>query len=142
MTHSSKLPSQVVGNIGMYYASYRLSLLGWNAMPTARNARGIDILAYDSTCRVKLGIQVKTLSGSPPVPVGTSLEKVMGDFWIVVTRAVEPDPVCYILLPEEVLYLASKSGKASHPSYWINRRDYDQDRYREAWRRIGRGDGM
>ena len=40
---------QVVGNIGMYYAAYRLSLMGWNVMPTSRNAKGIDLLAYDAT---------------------------------------------------------------------------------------------
>ena len=33
--------AQVVGNIGMYYAAYRLSQQGWNVMPTARNARGV-----------------------------------------------------------------------------------------------------
>jgi hypothetical protein len=36
--------AQVVGNIGMYYAAYRLSQQGWNVMPTARNARGVDLL--------------------------------------------------------------------------------------------------
>ena len=40
-----KLDAQIVGNAGLYYASYRLSLLGWNAMPTSRNARGIDVIA-------------------------------------------------------------------------------------------------
>ena len=35
---------QYVGNIGMYFAAYRLSLMGWNVMPTSRNARGIDLL--------------------------------------------------------------------------------------------------
>ena len=39
--------NQVVGNIGMYYAAYRLSQQGWNVMPTARNARGVDLLVYD-----------------------------------------------------------------------------------------------
>jgi hypothetical protein len=34
--------AQVIGNIGMYYAAYRLSQQGWNVMPTARNARGVD----------------------------------------------------------------------------------------------------
>ena len=28
----------------MYYACYHLSKLGWNVMPTARNAKGIDII--------------------------------------------------------------------------------------------------
>jgi len=45
----------VVGNIGMYFAAYRLSLLGWNVMPTSRNARGIDLLAYDAdSLRIKM----------------------------------------------------------------------------------------
>jgi hypothetical protein len=38
--------NQVVGNIGMYYAAYRLSQQGWNVMPTSRNARGVDMLIY------------------------------------------------------------------------------------------------
>jgi hypothetical protein len=42
------LPNQAVGNVGLYYVCYRLSCLGWNVMPTARNARGVDILIYRS----------------------------------------------------------------------------------------------
>ena len=36
--------NQMVGNIGLFYTCYRLSRLGWNAMPTSRNARGVDII--------------------------------------------------------------------------------------------------
>ena len=64
--------TQVVGNIGMYFAAYRLSLMGWNVMPTSRNARGIDLLAYSTGADRYLGIQVKALSKlKPPVPVCT-----------------------------------------------------------------------
>jgi len=38
----AKKDNQVTGNVGLYYVCYRLSRMGWNAMPTARNARGID----------------------------------------------------------------------------------------------------
>src|SRR5689334_2198993 len=31
------LNPQLTGNVGLYYCCYRLSLLGWNVMPTARN---------------------------------------------------------------------------------------------------------
>lgn len=50
---------QIIGNAGMYYVCYLLSQKGWNAMPTARNAKGIDIVAYseDGKC---ITIQVKT----------------------------------------------------------------------------------
>ena len=36
--------TQVVGNIGMYFAAYRLSLMGWNLMPISRKPRGVDLL--------------------------------------------------------------------------------------------------
>jgi hypothetical protein len=36
-----ELNNQVVGNVGLFYVCYRLSRLGWNVMPTARNARGV-----------------------------------------------------------------------------------------------------
>ena len=34
-----KLEAQIVGNIGLYYVSYRQSQLGWNVMLTARTGR-------------------------------------------------------------------------------------------------------
>jgi len=40
------LPEHAVGNVGLYYVCSRLSCLGWNVMPTARNARGVDSLIY------------------------------------------------------------------------------------------------
>ena len=69
---SPPLPAAVVGNVGMYYACYKLSLLGWNVMPTARNAKGIDIVAYNQSGKKMIGIQVKTLSRKSAVPLGLS----------------------------------------------------------------------
>ena len=65
-----KLDSQVVGNAGLYFTCYHLSLLGWNAMPTARNARGIDIVAYSRDGKRYLGLQVKSLSKRSGYPSG------------------------------------------------------------------------
>ena len=39
-----KRPLKIVGNIGLSYACFKLSELGWNVMPTSRNARGIDVV--------------------------------------------------------------------------------------------------
>ena len=72
------LSPQVTGNVGLYYYCYKLSLLGWNVMPTSRNARGIDIIAYSADASRFVGIQVKALSKRNPVPLGPSLDKVMG----------------------------------------------------------------
>lgn len=46
-----KLDSQITGNTGLYYTCYKLSRMGWNVMPTARNARGIDSVAYNRESR-------------------------------------------------------------------------------------------
>ena len=81
-----KRDNQVTGNIGLYYVCYQLSKHGWNVMPTARNARGIDIVAYPSDVNAGryVGIQVKTLS--KPQDVGMSEEGLRhnGTIWFVV----------------------------------------------------------
>jgi hypothetical protein len=76
----------VTGSAGMYFAAYRLSQMGWNVMPTARNARGIDLLAYDATAIHYLGIQVKALSKTR----------------IIVSKIATDAPECFIMTPEEV----------------------------------------
>ena len=131
--------THVVGNIGMYFAAYRLSLMGWNVMPTSRNARGIDLLAYATDSRY-LGIQVKTLSLRNPVPLGGSIDRFMGDWWIIVTK-IATKPECFIMKPDEVRRLASRTKEAAQVSYWLPPNRYDTDEFREAWDRIGRGDG-
>ncbi len=62
-----KWDPQLTGNVGLYHCCYRLSLLGWNAMPTARNARGVDIIAYNQDASRFIGVQVKSLSRRNPV---------------------------------------------------------------------------
>ncbi len=131
-----KRDPQIVGNIGLFYVCYKLSLLGWNAMPTARNARGVDIIAYNKDCSEKVGIQVKALSKRNPVPLGTSLDKIMGDYWIIINN-VAGEPNAFILDPEEVRGLAHQGEKDGRVSYWLQPPAYDTDQFREAWDRIG-----
>ncbi|RMF41829.1 MAG: hypothetical protein D6753_08935 [Planctomycetota bacterium] len=134
-----KLDPQITGNVGLYYCCYHLSLLGWNVMPTARNARGVDIVAYNRDASHLIGVQVKALSKRNPVPLGTSLDKVMGDYWVIVNK-VATEPSAFVLLPTEVRQLAHRGEKAGRVSYWLQPPSYDQDAYRDAWDRIGRGD--
>jgi hypothetical protein len=134
------MANQVIGNIGMYYAAFKLSQMGWNVMPTARNARGIDLIAYDSTGRKFKGIQVKALSKQDPVPLGSSTETMMGDWWIVLNKVTAGNPQCFILKPEEVKDRAHKGEKNGKVSYWLQRKNYEVDEYRERWDRIGQGD--
>ncbi|MBW1728622.1 MAG: hypothetical protein JRJ62_13835 [Deltaproteobacteria bacterium] len=133
-----KLDAQVTGNIGLYYTCYRLSRMGWNVMPTARNARGIDIIAYNRKGTEFIGIQVKTLSKRNPVPLGSTLEKIMGDYWIIVNN-VSKEPNAFILLPDEVKSLAHRGEKEGRVSYWLQPASYDNEQFKEAWHRIGYG---
>ncbi len=130
------LKPQIIGNVGLYYTCYRLSLMGWNVMPTSRNARGIDIIAYDADATSFVGVQVKTLSKKDPVPIGSKLDNVMGDFWVIVNNVVK-EPNAFVLLPSEVKDMAHRGEKDGRISYWLQRISYDRDEFREAWDRIG-----
>lgn len=66
-------------------------------MATSRNARGVDIIAYNANATRFVGIQVKSLSKRNPVPLGDSLDEVIGDFWIIVYK-VASSPTAFILL--------------------------------------------
>ncbi len=136
---NATLDPQLTGNVGLYYCCYRLSLLGWNVMPTARNARGVDIIAYSRDASRFVGVQVKALSKRNPVPLGTSLDKIMGDFWVIVNKVATPTPSAFILLPSEVRERAHRGEKDGRVSYWLQPADYEQDQFREAWERIGHG---
>ncbi|MEE3880022.1 hypothetical protein [Vibrio sp. YYF0003] len=133
-----KLDTQVTGNIGMYYVCYHLLRMGWNVMPTARNAKGIDIVAYNTQGTEFIGVQVKSLSKRNPVPLGTSLDKIMGDYWVIVNN-VAKEPNVFIMTPEEVKSLAHRGEKDGRISYWLQPKSYDQADYRDAWSRIGLG---
>jgi len=90
------------GNIGLHYACYRLAREGWNVMPTARNARGVDILASDASGKA-IAIQVKTLSGINPVNI-KDVDTLAAGFLIVVMNArgiKEGPPTCYVLTTKQ-----------------------------------------
>lgn len=133
------LHPQLTGNVGLYYCCYRLSLLGWNVMPTARNARGVDIIAYSRDASRFVGVQVKALSKRNPVPLGGSPDKIMGDFWVIVNKVATPTPAAFVLLPLEVRERAHRGEKDGRVSYWLQPGDYEQGPFHEAWERIGHG---
>lgn len=132
------MSNQIIGNAGLYYACYSLSLRGWNAIPTSRNARGVDIVAYDTDCKRVVGLQVKTLSNVTAVPLGKSIDRLIGHFWIIVTSVVSGRPITYIMRPDEVQAGALKrDNPEKRISYWLPVREYDRPEFREAWPRIG-----
>ena len=140
MTPTVMLNPQVTGNVGLYYCCYKLSLLGWNVMPTARNARGVDVIAYSADAARFVGIQVKALSKRSPVPLGLSLAKCMGDFWIIVNNLASDTPSAFVLTPSEVTASAHRGEKEGRVSYWLQPGSYDRPEFKEKWERIGHGD--
>ena len=130
---------QTVGNVGLYYVCYQLSRRGWNVMPTARNARGIDILAYSQDASCTRSVQVKALTKKSPVPLGTHLESLFGDFFVVCRNVGSETPECFILRPTEVRKLAHHGEREGRSSYWLQPKDYATEEFREAWERIGSG---
>jgi hypothetical protein len=133
------LPHQTVGNIGMYYTCYRLSLLGWNVMPTARNAKGIDILAYSEDATRTFTVQVKSLSNRSPVPLGKHLDHLFADYVVICRYVVRDKPECFILNPTEVKHMVHKGVKGDVVSYWLQPKHYESEQFRERWDRIGSG---
>jgi hypothetical protein len=129
----------LIGNVGLYFVAYRLSLLGWNVMPTAHDVGGIDLIAHDVKGDRKLSIQVKSLSKRDLVPLGNSLDEVKGDWWIIVTKVTTNEPQCFIAKPNEVRDLAHRGEIDGRASFLLHPRQYDTTEFREAWTRIGRG---
>jgi len=109
-------------------------------MPTARNTRGIDVIIYNKKGTKLFGVQVKTLSKRNPVPLGSSLEKIMGDYWVIVNNVIK-EPNAFILLPDEVKTLAHRGEKDGRISYWLQPTSCDTVQFKEAWDRIGYGHG-
>ena len=100
-----------------------------------RNAKGIDLIAYGLDGPSYVGVQIKSLSKRNPVPLGTSLDRIMGDYWVIVYKVVD-NPVAFVMKPEEVRQLAHRGERSNKVSYWLQPNSYDIDDFREAWHRI------
>lgn len=138
MPASRHLSKQQVGNAGLYYVCYRLTLLGWNVLPTSRNARGVDIVIYNHDASVKKAVQVKALSKRSPVPLGEHLDHLFADS-VVVVRCVAEEPECFLLTPDDVRAGVHRGEKDGKVSCWLEPQAYEGDEYRERWDKIGGG---
>lgn len=133
------ISSQTIGNIGLYYVCHQLSLLGWNVMPTARNARGIDIVAYTQSGTRVLTIQVKSLSKRNAVPLGSKLDNLIADFVVIVDKVASDKPVCHVMTPAEVKKRDIPQTKGGITSHWLPPAAYEE--FNGNLGRIGKGIG-
>jgi len=133
---------QITGNAGLFYVAYKLSTMGWNVLPTSRNAKGIDIVAYSEDFKDIKKIQVKSFSKIQAVSFGKNKEMLPADFYVMVSY-VYTKPEAYILTAEDVsgLLTQNKSG------YWLQfkgsseepEKGFKKEKFLERWDIIGYG---
>ncbi len=71
-------------------------------MPTARNAVGVDILAYSNDGKRKISIQVKSLSKRSAVYTGEK-RKWIADYLVIVRNVLEEKPKIFVIRIQELL---------------------------------------
>lgn len=127
--------TQVTGNVGMYFVAYRLSQMGYNVIPTARNAKGIDLIVYNEDATRMVGVQTKCLSGKTALPMGyhTTFDHLMGDAWVIVVQ--NKDGTCspYILTVDEV---RAGTHVENGGSAWLNYKEFAKPEYLDRWNLI------
>ncbi len=107
-------------------------------MPTARNAKGVDIVGYGNDGR-SFTVQVKALTKRNPVPFGKSLDHLPADYYVFVVN-VDKDPIYHVLTRQELLdakmsrFVSKKNGVG----YWLEPKNYyNKDEYVvDAWKKI------
>jgi hypothetical protein len=83
-THSTGL----VGTAGEYYVAAELSLRGWLATPTIKNAPGTDVLAQYREKGILVAIQTKTASPGNQFMVNAGIEHAaqVENEWVVLVK--------------------------------------------------------
>ena len=127
--------NQIVGNIGLFYICYELCKRGWNAMPTSRNAKGVDIIIYNQDATKKYTIQSKSLSRRSPVPLGIS-GQIIADY-LVICRNVFEIPEIFITTFKDIESQIHRGERAGKISYWLQPKDYEG--FKNNWELIGNG---
>ncbi len=132
------MQNQLTGNAGLYHVARELSRRGWHAIPTVRNARGSDLYAVSSDEAIVHRIQSKALSKKAPVPLGTRLDTLRSDWWVVTIDANADRPTCFILTLSEVQAGAHRGENADGKvSYWLQPKVYALPAFEERWDRFG-----
>ena len=134
-----KPSNQIVGNAGLYYVCYELSKRGWNVLPTSRNTKGIDIIIFSEKAKRMHTIQVKSLSKKDPVPLGSSLENLFGEFLIICRKVFNEKPEIFIAKIDKLKNngLIHEGVKNNKKSYWLQPKEYEK--FKDNWDIIGEG---
>lgn len=129
------MDKQLVGNIGLYYICYELSRLGWNVLPTSRNARGVDLVIYSRDAKRNHTIQVKTLSKKNPVPFGNK-PSLIADY-LIICRVLAEKPEVFVTKIDDIKNKIEKKTKNEKTSCWLQPKNYEE--FKDNWSMIGNG---
>lgn len=136
MAAKRKDPRQVVGNAGLYYACYELSMRGWNVLPPSKNARGVDVVVYSEDAKRVYTIQVKALSKRDNANLG-SKENLIADYLVVVLLGCKEKPEVFIAKMTEVLAIDDNDrlrkypDKRGHLALWLQPMGYGP--FKDKW---------
>jgi hypothetical protein len=134
----TKKDNQITGNIGLYLVCYELSKRGWNVLPTSRNAKGIDIVAYTQDATKTITIQVKSLSKKTHVPFGKKIDnKLIADYIVICNDLTSSNPRIFITTTKEIKKKIHSNGVGKKLAYWLNEKKYRD--YEDNWDLIGNG---
>ncbi len=126
---------QRTGNMGLFYTCYRLSRMGWNVLPTIRNAKSIDIVGYNENGDKTIKIQCKGSSNEQSIGPFKDKNDIIADFFIIINNVYE-EPTAYILTKKDV----RDNLTHNKVGYWIEKKDYlKKDEFKERWDKIGYG---
>ena len=128
--------------MGLYYACYRLSGLGYNPIITKNTVNDSNIVVCQSMDKSReITIRTRSFSEKMDIWLGKYPEKVCGeaDFWIIVTRLNSEEPqTSYILHATDVEDKRNVKPN-SDGRYWLRKGNYAIDEFKERWDRIGTG---
>jgi hypothetical protein len=132
------MSAQITGNVGLYLVCTELSKQGFNVMPTARNAKGVDIVGYNDQGK-SFTVQVKTLTKKVSVPFGKGLGYLSADYYVIVVHAHDA-PVYHVLTRAELqnIPLAKSNSKENGAAYWLEVKEYykKEEFVTNAWSKI------
>lgn len=121
MPKLKKRPTQLVGNVGLYYVCFELSKRNWNVLPTSRNTKGVDIVIYNQYANHTYTIQVKSYRRRWTA----KLKNFLADYLIIVTK-IYREPEIYICCKDEIE--DEKKGFIQPSVYKV---------FKDKWKKIG-----
>jgi hypothetical protein len=133
--------AQITGNVGLYRVCAELSKLGFNVMPTARNAKGVDVVGYDGKGN-SFTVQVKTLTKTAAVPLGQGTGHLTADYFVLVVLEGKGKAFSVWTRKEmRKVKLWSNVGQDGKKSTWFNSKTWTRDaKAADAWHKV-KGNG-